>query len=267
MINNDKHPIVTHQNQMFEICKPLEKLGITYFAHVNIDNDGNFTGINNNPGFGKHYLDQQYYNADIHLAGTNKFGKYIVWDAIERVGRSDQMYREGLQFGIGHVFTIVNKNEKGSDFFHFASNSNSNSINQIYLANLDLLNTFISYFNDKVSSSRQLLTYTDIKYNIDSINSKFAIKSNDIFLLNETDRIQFLKNLQEKSPSLIGEFKFTKRELDCLRYLVQGKTSREISEILGITKRTVEFYLANIKSKLYVSKKSKLIEKVRTIFI
>lgn len=52
------------------------------------------------------------------------------------------------------------------------------------------------------------------------------------------------------------------RESQILKELVRGKLTKEIANKLGISFRTVEDYLANIKRKLDVPSKSKLIEKV-----
>lgn len=56
-------------------------------------------------------------------------------------------------------------------------------------------------------------------------------------------------------------FNLTEREGHCLFYLVRGKTAKEISEKLYISRRTVEQYIDSIKVKFNCKKKSDLIEK------
>lgn len=58
----------------------------------------------------------------------------------------------------------------------------------------------------------------------------------------------------------------SKREKECLYHYARGKSARKISHILPLSKRTIEHYLENIKSKLSVSKKSELIDKVLQYF-
>ncbi len=58
----------------------------------------------------------------------------------------------------------------------------------------------------------------------------------------------------------------SKREMECLKLMVRGKTARETAEIIGLAKRTVESYIENIKFKLGVSRKSELIEKALDYF-
>ncbi|MCF6776545.1 helix-turn-helix transcriptional regulator [Thiotrichales bacterium 19X7-9] len=48
------------------------------------------------------------------------------------------------------------------------------------------------------------------------------------------------------------------REMECVHWLVEGKSSSEIAVILGITKKTVEWHIANIKQKFGCYKLSKL---------
>lgn len=53
---------------------------------------------------------------------------------------------------------------------------------------------------------------------------------------------------------------FTRRETDLIMYIVKGKTAKEIGALMSLSRRTVEFYIENIKNKIGVNKKSQLIE-------
>lgn len=58
------------------------------------------------------------------------------------------------------------------------------------------------------------------------------------------------------------EVKFSKRELQCIIGLIQGKSGREIADMLHLQQTTIEFYLENIKNKLGATSKSSLISTV-----
>ena len=58
-----------------------------------------------------------------------------------------------------------------------------------------------------------------------------------------------------------GHFDLSKREIDCLRLTIKGKPAKQVGYELGISQRTVEEYLDNIKRKLKVTSKAALIEK------
>jgi LuxR family transcriptional regulator, quorum-sensing system regulator SolR len=48
----------------------------------------------------------------------------------------------------------------------------------------------------------------------------------------------------------------TAREVECLKWTIDGKTAREIGQILGITERTVGFHLSNVMPKLGAANKA-----------
>ncbi len=58
------------------------------------------------------------------------------------------------------------------------------------------------------------------------------------------------------SPKLAVELpKLTKREMDVLSWTAQGKTAWEVSVILAMSEKTVNFHLANVMRKLQVNSK------------
>ena len=60
---------------------------------------------------------------------------------------------------------------------------------------------------------------------------------------------------------LYEEVSLTKRQTDCLYYLVQGMTVKQIAETMSLSARTVEHYLEAVKSKLQCKKRSELISR------
>lgn len=47
--------------------------------------------------------------------------------------------------------------------------------------------------------------------------------------------------------------KLTKREIEVLTLVIEGRSSKDIADALYVSKRTVDFHLANIYEKLQVS--------------
>lgn len=63
------------------------------------------------------------------------------------------------------------------------------------------------------------------------------------------------------STSEYKKYKLSNRETQCLFYLLRGKTSKKIAIILGLSPRTIEVYVDNLKSKFNCRTKLELIEK------
>lgn len=67
--------------------------------------------------------------------------------------------------------------------------------------------------------------------------------------------LQFLSQHESSAfPSL------SRREKECLGYLMRGKTMREIALTLNLSVRTIEAYIENLKNKFGVTRKSELLE-------
>lgn len=65
----------------------------------------------------------------------------------------------------------------------------------------------------------------------------------------------------------IHHARLSKREIECLQLAVRGKTMREIASLLGLSVRTIEAYMENIKLKFNVATKSELIDLVFDYFV
>lgn len=86
----------------------------------------------------------------------------------------------------------------------------------------------------------------------------------------ETEKGPFVMVLLEKI-SLRGEvpwekiqeiFHLTKREIDILRLLFQGKSDKQMAEELFVSVYTIKDHLGNIRKKMQVSTRTKIITKV-----
>ena len=55
------------------------------------------------------------------------------------------------------------------------------------------------------------------------------------------------------------KYKLTHRELECIRFLTKGASANDIAHTLGLSKRTIDFYIRNIKDKLNVRKTTEII--------
>lgn len=65
--------------------------------------------------------------------------------------------------------------------------------------------------------------------------------------------------LLAKYPNVI----LTEREAECLKHILYGRSYKHIGRSLGISPRTVEFYITNMRTKFNCTSRYDLIEKVR----
>ncbi|MBN2690200.1 MAG: helix-turn-helix transcriptional regulator [Gammaproteobacteria bacterium] len=99
------------------------------------------------------------------------------------------------------------------------------------------------------------------------------IMLNRLHSVNEKHKI-YLKKTDQETTSKVGtktnikivslgnkfpNIHFSKREAQCMFYLIHGKTIKKTAELLNLSPRTVEFYLKNIKAKTGCKKKPQLI--------
>jgi two-component system, NarL family, response regulator len=70
---------------------------------------------------------------------------------------------------------------------------------------------------------------------------------------NASHQIHTALNQLDRSPSLVDELQLTKRELEVLTLIAQGRTNQQIAQILFITTGTVRVHVHTILQKLNVS--------------
>jgi DNA-binding CsgD family transcriptional regulator len=63
------------------------------------------------------------------------------------------------------------------------------------------------------------------------------------------------------APTADATLLLSERERECLKWMIQGKTSWEIGKILGITERTTDFHVGNILRKMDCRNRSQAIGK------
>lgn len=58
-----------------------------------------------------------------------------------------------------------------------------------------------------------------------------------------------------------NRYALSRRELQCMFYILRGKSNKQIAEALKLSKRTIDFYMENIKNKFGCQSKNELIIK------
>lgn len=238
------HPSLNYAADLREICSPLTQLGIDYFSHVNIDNQQQFTALGLAPEFVKLYYSNGYHHHDSHKASFGLGESYEIGDTVKLMNESLSIYKDLTCFNIGHTFSIFLEHDNGKDCYHFATRLDNDTMNSKYLQMIGSLKQFVCYFKDKVASHKALSKAYDLKVKLKEEIGGYHIENPSLELDNFFNSIQC-----DRTYLLTGQQYLTKREIECLHYLAQGKTFEETAIILGITARTVKAHVTAIKEK------------------
>ena len=261
-----KHPTLLYTEDIKSLCKTLEYLGITVFSHLKVFDGNRLTVLCNHPKSLVNYVQKKYYEADpcVNIKREKSdIGQYIMWDNVNCSGKTAAMLADSTSLDFRHVFTIIKNIEGTINFYHFGTHHINSSMNQLYINNLDLLDRFISYFNAQIEQSKVLASAYDIAINDDQ--KKYCVMINDNGGFDE--RLQEKRQMCLRAMLTADLPNLTAKEFACVKQLLQGKTAKEIAGHFGLSYRTIEDRIGNLKCKLNASSKAELIAKCRDLML
>lgn len=251
-MNLSKHFSIVSSNCVKEICSvPLESIGVTYFNYIKIyHEDSSRELLTNNANWIDHFYKNELYKSvgaiDIeHLLPKG----YFLWSELNS---DDPVYSQGREsFNIDNGISFVIKRKDVTYLYIFASTRDNAKINNFYIRNIDLFQRFILYFNDRAS-----LLVKEAKKNRIYLPEKQIIFPNKLNQVHMTqcEREQFYKNTSVDKYYLLSEsddLYLTKKQAECVAYLIAGATAKQCANALNISYRTVEGYLTDIKNKIF----------------
>ena len=99
-------------------------------------------------------------------------------------------------------------------------------------------------------------------------NNLIYPKANDKkdFELTGSTVAQFLEETDVNKYWLDSVHYLSKREAECIFYLLQGKSTKDTGRLMKISPRTVECYINNVKNKLNCYYKGDLLDKISNSF-
>lgn len=232
------------------ICKPLEVFGISTFANARVNHLGQFSTINNHPEYARHYIQEGFYDADISADSAKlEMGDYLMWDLVDCNGKTREMLNAAFDFGYKHIFTIIKNRNEHTDYYHFGTHLTNPAINHWYLNNIDKLELFVDYFDEKITSTGLSSAHSEV-YPVLKRDCQIAASCSEISKPSQ----EFIEHL------VLGQFSHRQRE--CMHLIVQGLSAKKIAKVLEISHRTVEDYIQVLKQKLHAKNKSELIAKI-----
>ena len=214
-----------------------------------------FLLLTTHPSYSELFIKEKFYMSACCGEPIEYSNTYFLSDALTDV--NNMQIALAQQEGLGHGLIIVKKlpNYNYAEIFYFYAALDNKEINNFYLNNLNLLEQFISYFKNAYNHKLEELSKKAIIYPSDS---------KDIFLLNPNLKNVIIPkdfNLEHKTsnPAISLSNRITAREKSCLHLIKSGCSNKIIARKLNISVRTVEKHIENMKSKLSINSRYKLI--------
>ena len=245
-----------------KICDPLEKyLGISNFGYLQIFPDNRYFYICNNHTLVKEYIStiedtNVFYGKQLFFPKSSSEFQYILWPR-NPLNYSMNFY---MKHHCWHGLSFIKNHNNYIELWWFATDPNNSYINDFYRSNINILEKFIHYFCTKTKNliyHRKNKILSTFNRGID-LSSMRNVKDN----IGEEKVKQFLEEIKLRSIEIKtynGYATLSQREIQCLYFLSLGKTVKEIACKTGLSPRTVEHYLNNIKNKTGCHYKSDLI--------
>lgn len=248
---------VTSAQDVAQACSPLKRLGIDYFHYARMYNDGSVMLLVSNAGWHKHVFMKEKPGPWPSGGIALEEGCYL-WDSIYHHELVSDAYN---YFQISSGIVLVKKYKGYHDIFSFGAAKGVEDVINFCFNNIDILEKFTLYFKEKLSETIQIADNNRIIVP-SAMKDKKHLRSAALFLSEDLKK-QFLSEIGFLNEEMTVEncnLNLRKREIDVLNYISKGKTAKETANILGLSPRTVERYLANAKERLNCFSKSQLID-------
>lgn len=264
MILVANHPLLLLSQELAALCKPLESLHIHHFTYTKRYYDGSRISLSNKPQWIADYYNMGLFDSSLFEAQPTIFqAGFNVW-----IGDYDlDVYRHGKQYyNTSHSITIIEPQKDGCEFYFFATAPEHYRAIDYIANNIDILHRFILFLKDSGAlilqkASQQRITLTN---NNAADGNQIILPRDKNYDRQMADKHKdFLKKTPIRKYIWGDDIKLSRREIDCVKYLLQGKTAPEIAQIINISVRTAESYIDNIKIKLNCRTKQELVDRLK----
>jgi DNA-binding CsgD family transcriptional regulator len=256
------HKFLTSTNEIKQICAPLEYLNIQMFTYRRRFRNGSEIYLSTNVSWIDDYFRLGLYQSSLFEAEIHHYPTgFLPWpkESNLAVFKHGQLYYNSFS-GI----TYCNNESKFCELFFFSFNRDIIDISP----NIDLLEKFVFSFKEKADRLiKQCAPYivTPPTFALDpSVDLYLSLIADNSY---KKQRDQFLKSMEDNRIAILNAHlvNLTARERDCLDLLIRFHSLSKIANILGISYRTVETHISNIKEKLHCRSKIELILKVNKL--
>jgi len=248
------HHFALMANDVQQIFQPLERVGIHLFSYRKTFADGSRINVSNNAKWIEDYYQLNLYQSSLF---ENSIDLYATGFSLWPHESDLPVFTHGRDYyNSDNGITYIVKNDDYCEFFIFGADKNNKKIINFYINNLDLIKKFAAFFQEKSRSILKAAMNNLIVIPPVGENSKHRGNTGNTENIENIENIESLQNYNSKiDSSLINDLftessvRLTKQENNCLKGILEGKSAKVIARELGLSFRTVEYYIDNIKKK------------------
>lgn len=249
-----------NERKLYKIFEPFFRaFSLEFFWYSTLTGSGKFTHVTTSPAMG-----EGFYEYELHKGHPSfKAPKYIPSCFLIPGKVSDTEYEKTggktkVLGGVDQLFMIVNNDGEKVTTYGFGTYIGRPDLTNSYVNNLMLFRKMIHLFHEecvdivKQSEDRAVNIADDIGvsfYTPPTIYSKIV--------QDESAKIFHSKSHQQQFQALK---ELSKREKECVKWLLRGRSSTQIGKLMHISPRTVEFYTGNIRNKLCCQTREELFD-------
>jgi DNA-binding CsgD family transcriptional regulator len=253
------------QERFNNICAPLYDFGVSRLSYSKTFTNGSYLTLDSSGEYLKQYLSQITNPGDAfvnQLKFTKQLKKKVFFpnsDIRNFDKESDPTIHLLYDNNIWHNLYIATFHDDNAvELFGFSMTKRDVGAASFYINNMQLLERFIEYFKEKASDlidtkDKSKLAYFGQSFNFYGESVDNVIDDKVMKFLNVTGIENNTFNGKEKILTLAP------REIECLKYLALGKNVKQIASTLGLSPRTIEFYINKAKEKTGYTVRQELI--------
>ncbi|MDF1685075.1 MAG: helix-turn-helix transcriptional regulator [Legionellaceae bacterium] len=234
-----------------EIAKSLEAVGIAGLFYMRIYRDGSVINLTSCASWTDFFFERLH-------AGAYQ-GEDITKHLFIRPGISlwalnpgNQIWQEGKdKFGYGQGVNVCDTYDNYQEILSLYSTKDNDAINHFYINQTDQLEKIKQDF---ISKAFDFIQQAEHQRDLDSPQIFFEKKILSDFN-NQKKSIITPVNLENAGPYVFHKDTHEPVHLPaqqnlCFKYLMEGKSAKEIARAMGLSPRTVEYYLSIIRQQL-----------------
>lgn len=249
-------------SKLTKLAEPLNTyFGLDGFFYTYLSPKGEFFQIGNRADVGETYFSNELYQANPLFCHPDNYLSLqsVITDDLHHDPFHTAQDLIKNSYGFKNFYCIPKFENGCVHLFMFTSSNRRLPLNSIFLENSYALEQFAVYFFENWKQNLPKMDPFLINMG-ELIGPRYFRKD---IVLSQSSNKTLIRQFGEKI-GLIDSFAqidaLTKREKDCIRLLLKGKTAPQIGESLGISDRTVFDYLDHVKDKLGCASKTELFE-------